>query len=434
MKPEKCGSEMRNPLVPTRSRIHTLIIHKKWIPPIGDCQFIGGSLPGLETLSITSDIGWESGSENQPKTRLRTLFRGGLPRLRQLFIPEYTPWPNNDFKNLTVLCLYNQSALEEELLELLEMLRGSPNLEELYLRHHEDSDWIEDPPPNLGSTFPARSLRKLRLHGFGNVAIVCILSTMCLQPNGVAVHISDTAMASDTFARIFPLFPPESTLGSAEKLEVYHDTDGPFGIVFCGTRASLKIGGSTSSHDERYNKEGAISLLGYIYQECAQTLKELWFYNYSGRWEPQEYVFDNFSCFNLEKLVLVGAGGGDVSDSLCALLDPGNPEIRDLPAPRLRSLTIREVHEQYQLERLIALCEERSKIGHPLHEVSVSSGLRGVPDPEWMSRMCSSSSTPIRLAAQDEQDGMELPIICGDYSGPWWPSWEEGIDDWSFDG
>ena len=423
VEPSSCDSMMFDLLLPVRPRIRSLIIHKKWIPPYGRCQFVEGPLPDLETLSITSDVGWENDMDNQPQRRLRAMFKGGLPRLCQLFIPGYTPWPNNDFKNLTFLCLYNQSALEEELPDLLQMLRGSPSLEELYIRQHQYSDWIEDPPPNPGPTFPAHSLRKLRLHNFSIVATVCILSTMILQPNGVAVHFSDTLMDTDTFTQIFPLFPPECALGRTEMLEVYHESGATFGIMFCCTGGSLRIGGSLTWPDEEAKTQAAISLFGYIYQECAKTLKELWIHNFNSMGEG--YIFDNFSCFNLEKLVLVG--GGDVSDRLCAVLDPGNPEIQDLPAPRLRSLAIRRIDEQPQLERLIALCEGRSKTDHPLHNVSVACGSTDVP--EWMVRLCSSSETPIHIDTQDEWDGqmMELPAIC-DYSGPWWPSWEETVD------
>ena len=429
--PRPCDGMMLDLLLPVGPRMHSLIIHKDRFPPYGRCKFVEGPLPELETLSITSDVGWEDGDDGSgPQMRLRALFKGGLPRLRQLFIPEYTPWPNNDFKNLTLLCLYNQSALEEELPELLQMLRGSPNLEELYIRQHAYSSWIKDPPPNPGPTFSAHSLRKLRLHNFGVMAVVCILSTMLLQPNGVAVHLSDTLMAADTFARILPLFPPESALGSTEMLEVYHESGETFGIMFCCTGGSLRVGGCLTWRDEEDKTQTAISLFGYIYQECAQTLKELWIHNFNGMGEG--YIFDNFSCFNLEKLVLVG--GGDVSKRLCAVLDPGNPEIQDLPAPRLRSLAIRGIYEQPQLERLIALCEGRSKTDHPLRNVSVTCRLRDVP--EWMTRLCRSSEIPIHIDIRNKWDGqmMELPMICREEPGAWWPSWKEAVNSFSQNG
>lgn len=425
-----CYDIMFDLLLPVGPRINSLIIHKDWILPHGQCQFLEVSLQELETLSITSDIGWENQNEDEPQKRLRALFEGRLPRLRQLFIPEYTPWPNNDFKDLTLLCLYNQSALEYELPNLLQMLRGSPNLEELYIRQHENSHWIEYPPPNPGPTFPAHSLKKLHLYNFSIEATVYIFSTMLLQPNGVAVHLSDTLMATDTFTLTLPLFPPGFTLGKTEKLEVYHQSDATFGIIFCCTGGSLRMWGCLSGHNEEETRHAAISLFGYIYKECARTLKELWIHNFHDKEEG--YIFDNFSCFNLEKLVFVGGGdmsvgGGDVSDRLCAVLDPGNPEIHDLPAPRLRSLEIRRIHNQSQLERLIALCEERSKTDHPLRNVSVACNPENVP--EWMTRLCCSSETPIHIDTRDEWDGqmMELPMVC-DYSGPWWPSWEESID------
>ncbi|KAF9784615.1 hypothetical protein BJ322DRAFT_1211533 [Thelephora terrestris] len=104
-------------------RVRTLVIHQAWI--CRQCQFPEGSLPELETLSITSNNGLWDGSYPSSGERLEDLFKGGLPRHRRLFVAELTPWPNDDFKNLTLICLYNQSSLEEELPELLHMLRGS---------------------------------------------------------------------------------------------------------------------------------------------------------------------------------------------------------------------------------------------------------------------------------------------------------------------
>ena len=423
--PRLCGDVMFDLLVPAMSRIHSLTILVYWIPFHNWCRFLEGPLPELETLSITSNVGWGDEGGGRVRWGLGALFQNGLPCLRKLFISECTPWPNNDFKNLTFLCLYNQFALELELLDLLQMLRGSPNLEELYIRQSKRSCWIDDPPSNLGPTFPAHSLRKLRLQNFSNMAIVGILSTIILQPNGVAVDISDTRMTTNTFARIFPLFPPEFSLSSTERLEVYHDSEGLFGIISCGPRGSLRISGSLplygeAPHGEEYRTEVAISLFGYIHRECAQTLKELWVHNVQDAGEG--YAFDNFSCSNLEKLVLMG--GGEVTDRLYAVLDPGNVEIRDLPAPRLRSLAIRRIYNQSQLERLVALCEGRSKMGHPLHEVSVACSSGDVP--EWMTRLCGLLPTPIHIGTQKEWDDerMELPMICRDSAGPWWPSWE----------
>ena len=428
MEPDPYVDLMLGMLYDLGSRIRRLIIHKKWIPFQGQCKFLEESLPELEMLAVTSDVGWENGSIDQPLTRLRTLFDGKLPKLRRLFIPESTPWPYNDFKNLKLLCLYNQSTLENELPELLQMLRGSPTIEELYIRQREYSDRMESPPSNLGPAFQAHSLKKFRLHDFSVEATVCILSTMQLQPNGVAVYLSDTVMDADIFAQIFPLFPAECTLGNTEKLEVYHDSRELFGIIFCGTGGSFKIGGCLSCHGEEDGTEAAISLLGYIYKECAQTLKELWIHNYDD--DGECYIFDNFSCFNLEKLVLVERAG-DASDRLCEVLEPLDPH--DVPAPQLQSLTIRGINKQPQLERLIALCERRSKTGHPIQKLSVC-GQDGLP--EWMTRLCGLSSTRIHIESWKKWDGqlMELPIVCKEDTDIWWPTWKEPIDEFSQNG
>ena len=416
--------EMVDLLVPVGRRIHSLIIHKDWIPSHDASLFMECSLPELETLSITSDIGWENESIGEPRKRLRALFRGGLPRLRRLFIPEYTPWPHNEFKNLTLLCLYNQYAIEEELPELLQMLRGCPGLQELYIRQHEHSTWIQEPPPDLGPTFPAHSLRKLHLHSFSTKAIVCILSTMVLQPNGVAVNISDTAMHTNTLDRILPLFPQESGLGSAKQLEIYHETDLTFGITYCCTGGSVRIGGDLRGNGGQGRKLATVSLFRYIYQGCARTLKDLWIYNFTN--VGGEYIFDHFSCFNLDRLVLVA--GGDVADRLCTVLNPRNPEAQgqDLPAPRLRSLVICGVINQGQLKRLVSLCEGRFKSDHPLEKVMVAWDTGDVP--EWMTRLCSLSPTPVHINT-NEWDGqmMELRAVCINEPTSWWPSWDEPI-------
>ena len=419
---EPCDGMMFDLLVPVRSRIRSLMIHGDRILLHDRCQFMEGPLSELETLSITSNVGWEDGSEDRPQRRLKALFERGLPRLCQLFIAEYTPWPHNDFKNLRLLCLYNQSALELELPDLFRMLRGSPNLEELYIRQHETSIWIYTSPQNLGPTFPAHSLRKLRLHNFSNRAIAYILSTMLLQPNGVAVHLSGTLMTTVTLPGIFLLFPPELTLSSAKWLDIYHDSCGPFGLMFHGTGGSLRIDGYITGSDE-YGGGTATSLLGYIYQECAQTLKDLRIHNLNSAGEG--YIFDNFSCFSLEKFTLAGAG--DVLDRLCTMLDPRNPGVRDSPAPRSRSLVIRGVYNQPQLERLIALCEGRCKTDHPLREISVAWDSRDIP--EWVTKLCDSSPIPIQVDTRGEWGERELPMVCKESTGPWWPSWEGAFGD-----
>jgi len=132
--PSACNDVMLNMLVPLGSQIRSLVIHNDRLPPGG---FPEGLLPNLETLSITSEVGWENHSIVEPQTRLMALFNGTPPSPHHLFIPECTPWPHNDFKGLKFLCLYNQPDLEYELPELLQMLRGSPDIEELYIRQYE---------------------------------------------------------------------------------------------------------------------------------------------------------------------------------------------------------------------------------------------------------------------------------------------------------
>lgn len=397
-------------LAPAIPRIQSLIIDIVWIPPHNRCQLLQGPLPELETLSITSGVGWEKTGAYVDKIELEALFQNGLPRLRQLFIAECIPWPSNDFKNLTCLCLYNQPDLEDQLTDLLQMLRRSPNIEELYIRQREESHRITTHPSNPGPTFPTCSLRKLHLRNFGNVAIASIFSTMLLQPNGVAVHISDATMDADTFDQIFPSLPPEFTLGSAKKLEVYHDLCVHLGIMFCAVGGSLRICGHPAP--------GHRMLFRYIYRECARSLEELWIHNGN---VGENFIFDGFSCFNLVNLVVVGRV--NVTGRLCETLHPRTLEIRDLPAPRLRSLTIPYITDRSRLQWLIALCEARSRTGNPLQEVSIACGSRKVP--EWMTRLCSSSPTPIRMETRNERGGrmMELPIVCKDSTGPWWPSW-----------
>ena len=85
-------------------------------------------------------------------------------------------------------------------------------------------------------------------------------------------------------------------------------------------------------------------MVRFIFRECAQALKELYIHDDSDWWE--EYIFDDFSCFNLEKLVFVASS--NIHDRFFEVLDLDNPEIRDLPAPRLRSLSIRGLDAQHQ--------------------------------------------------------------------------------------
>ena len=246
---------------------------------------------------------------------------------------------------------------------------------------------------------------------------------MRLQPNGVAVNISDTVVDVGAFAQMFPLLPPESALNKAEKLEVYYEPDVTIGLMFCCAGGSMRFGGSPSES----RREVAVSSFRFIYQECAQSLKELYIHGSNDKEEG--YIFDGFTCFNLEKLVVVV--GGDVSNRLCEVLDPRNSEIETLPAPRLRSLAIRKLYDQRQLECLVALCEARFRTKHPLQEVSVEWIRKGTDVPEWMRRLCTLSPIPIGIDTSGSWDGqmMKLPSeLCTEDGEIWWPSWEGMID------
>ncbi|KAF9784614.1 hypothetical protein BJ322DRAFT_1065373 [Thelephora terrestris] len=190
----------------------------------------------------------------------------------------------------------------------------------------------------------------------------CILSTMRLQPNGVAVNISDTAIWEDTLPRILQLFPSGFSLHNAEKLEVYYQSKEVFGFMYSCSGGSLRLGGGIVIYEDKDQRTAAIGSFRYIFQECAQTIKELYIHDYSNREEG--YIFDDFSCFNLEKLVL-GAPYANIHDRFFEVLNPENPEIQNLPAPRLQSLSIHGLHLQSTLEQLIGLCEARFKMGHP---------------------------------------------------------------------
>jgi len=145
-------------LVSLQPQIRSLIIHKDYIPlqPELRCQFLDGDMPVLDTLAIDSNISW-SDYDELPTQPLRRLFKGELPSLRRLLLSGLTPWPNNDFKNLTFLCLYNLTDLESKLPELLGMLKQCPNIEELYIR--QPSDWIDDLPSDWDPTPPPPSMR-----------------------------------------------------------------------------------------------------------------------------------------------------------------------------------------------------------------------------------------------------------------------------------
>ena len=145
------------------------------------------------------------------------------------------------------------------------------------------------------------------------------------------------------FASDPPFVPARVFPEQRGKLEIYHRSGWIIGFVYCCARCSLRFVGGLSREDSGAQ---AISFVRFIFRECAQALKELYIHDDSDWWE--EYIFDDFSCFNLEKLVFVASS--NIHDRFFEVLDLDNPEIRDLPAPRLRSLSIRGLDAQSGLE------------------------------------------------------------------------------------
>ena len=212
---------------------------------------------------------------------------------------------------------------------------------------------------------------------------------MLLEPGiGVAVHLSDLQLTPDTFNHILPLFPKGHTLNSTEELEVYHGEDQRIGIMFGGPGGSLKLDGRLISEMENREAESAAaSLVEYICQECAETLKKLWIHDVM---EQGGYAFVDPSRFKaLTKLVIIG-GGEAVFDRVCGVLSPRSqdvPDVPDVPSPKLRRLVMAGIADEPQLARLITLCKMRSNAGSNLFEVLVSYTHPSYP-PEWMTRAC----------------------------------------------
>lgn len=64
---------------------------------------------------------------------LPTLFSGTTPFLWELVLSKCTHWPNNRFGSLTSLALLRQGDPDADIYSLLDAIRCSPHLEEIFL-------------------------------------------------------------------------------------------------------------------------------------------------------------------------------------------------------------------------------------------------------------------------------------------------------------
>lgn len=86
--------------------------------------------PNLEVLSLIGS--WD---ERVSNLTLPPFFQNITPRLKKLTFTRISSWPHNDFCGLTHLSPFDQRDGRVSLPKFLEILKSSPNLEELLLNH-----------------------------------------------------------------------------------------------------------------------------------------------------------------------------------------------------------------------------------------------------------------------------------------------------------
>jgi len=392
-------------VVPHTNRLRTLWCKGSTIND--SLNFGNHPVPFLEALHISPH---RPEPESPP---LPTLFNRGSPSLRELAIDGYKPWPNNQFGGLSsfYLKLSSQGDPHTLLIQLLEMLRDSPQLEELFLH----LDLVNDNPPSAHS-IPARvslhALQKLHLSYTPPILVRQFLGSVDFAPNGIAMQF--TNVTSDPDQMFHATLPPELSLQAATSLEIiYTFSDG---LIIQGTNPGMRIrvAGFLDSGEDQ------VEIFSRLARRTSPQfpLRELWIHIE----REGGYKFPPLSQFNdLEKLT-VRSTRGDPVGQLLRMLDADG----DVPCPLLSTLHLLGLSGVEDLSKIL---KARSDAGCRLERL----GLGKVHVPVESVTMLRGYVEEVEVFDEDwEPCGMELPAVCMGETGGWWESWTEHYVRWPY--
>ena len=327
--------------------------------------------PLLETLVIhpPAHVGNRNqfaGAHQRATPSLPTIFAKSLPSLRVLRVNHFTIWPNNRFRNLSVLCLAAQPNLEQSMGQLLDLFQCSPTLQEILLEQ-EDAGTGRAPParglPDI-TPVPLDKLQKLYLSGFAHHGISRLLSLIQLPTtNDVAIRFDGVRFPPQdpTIHDMFPPnYPPEHRLQGATRIELGCTSAG-LRLISCGPHSSVFL--STTAHHQMnaFIPQG----LRRLFSLPLPAARELWIESSLTSRSAYPSIFAAIP--ELKDLVITDGFLPPDTAILHALIPDESSGY--IPLPHLQTITLQTRY--VPADKFLEVASARAKVGIPFKNVKV---------------------------------------------------------------
>ena len=393
--------------------------------PLSDFQL---PAPLLETLVIypPNHTGYRNpfaGSNHRTALSLPTIFAESLPSLRVLRVNYFTIWPNNRFRNLSVLCLAAQRNLENSMDQLLDLFRCSPGLRDILLEQDDAGNGIPARESPDVTPVPLDKLQRLYLSGFAHHGISRLLSLIQLPTtNDVAIRFDSVRFPPQqhsTIHHIFPSnYPTEHRLQGATRIELGCTSAG-LRLISCGPHSSVFL--STAGHHQlnTFIPQG----LRQLFRSPLPAARELWIESSLTSRSAYPTIFASVP--ELEELVITDSFLPPDTAILHALL----PDERTgyIPLPHLKTVILQT--RFLPTDKFVEVASSRAKAGIPFKDVTVhrKPGRDGfeMENTKMKETLAGfvEDSVSVEMVPPDYQSlRMTVPEVCtvNDFL---WPSW-----------
>ena len=326
--------------------------------------------PLLETLVIfppahAGSRNLLAGGHHRATPPLPAIFAKSLPSLRVLRVNYFTIWPNNRFRNLSVICLAAQRNLERSMEQLLDLFQCSSGLCDILLEQDDAGTGRAPPARDFpgAAPVPLGKLQRLYLSGFAHHGISKLLSLIQLPTtNDVAIRFDGVKFPpqnpaiNDMFP---PNYPPEHRLQGATRVEL-GSTSAGFRLISCGPHSSVFLS-TTAHHQNAFTPQGLRSLFSKPLPET----RELWIE--SGLTSRSAYPTIFASIPELEDLIITDSFLPPDTAILHALLPDESSGY--IPLPLLQSITLQTRY--LPTDKFVEVASSRAKAGIPFKDVKV---------------------------------------------------------------
>ncbi|KAK0232531.1 hypothetical protein IW262DRAFT_1450981 [Armillaria fumosa] len=369
--------------------------------------------PAKSLLSLTILI---DGDRNSTPHDLPTLFRGRMPRLKQLCLEHISTWPKTHFQNLTHVCLYRQDrAFRPCTNDFLDFLEGCPLLEELALIDAGPTRSTAGDVPAVFShrVVPLNHLRELNYGSLGYALPITRLLSHLALPASASMYFwgAPLQLPTEELSQLIPDKPSHLhnlcnikecrlirsllSVGSSYQLVAVVDSV----IYICGLFSPPEVVGMISHYP--LNDVDTLVIEERLLNSFSNITTTMWkdIFGY----------FPNLTYLRLRPYCLPSP----TRNILSALYPTQNPagSASEIICPLLRSVQIEGGDDAVPAAYIALLAGARREEGSPITDLKISSfdprSLRPKPPP--LSLRSSSPSTHSSASNASDSDSDDLP-------------------------